>query len=349
MGEEAPGGSSEAPKATRRDGVTGPAEAKRRALLLALGAGLSSAALAGAAGAQSWPDRPLRVVVPFPPGGAIDAMARLLAPRLSEALGQPVVVENRAGAGGTVGTAAAAQSTDGHTLLMVSIAHAVNPALYPRLPYDSAADFEAVAPVAVVPNLLVVPADRPWRAQAELVAAARRRPGELTYASAGSGTSIHLAGALFGALAGVEMTHVPYRGSGPAVADLVAGRVDAMFDSVTSAAPHIASGRLRALSVTTARRIAAFPDLPTVAEAGVAGYALDPWFAMLAPRSLPAEARARVGAAVAQAMRDGAVRERFAAIGAEPMEGDAASLRRLVVDETARWGELIRRLDIRPD
>ena len=326
---------------------------QRRPLVFGLAAALPTVAsvpfMAARAQPASWPDRPLRIIVPFPPGGAIDAMARLLAPRLSEALGQSVVVENRAGAGGTIGTAAAAQSADGHTLLMVSIAHAVNPALYPRLPYDSAADFGAVAPVAVVPNLLVVPADRPWRTQADLVAAARRRPGELTYASAGSGTSIHLAGALFCAMAGIEMSHVPYRGSGPSVADLVAGRVDAMFDSVTSAAPHLASGRLRALSVTTARRIAAFPELPTLAEAGVAGYLLDPWFVLLAPRSLPAEARARVGGIVAQALRDGATRERFAAIGAEPMEGDGASLQRLITDETAKWGELIRRLDIRSD
>src|SRR5215212_10551735 len=287
---------------------------QRRSLLAGLTAGLPGLVFrVGTVRAQpgTWPDRPLCLIVPFPPGGAIDAMTRLLAPRLSDALGQPVAVENRPGAGGTIGTAAAAQSTDGHTLLMVSIAHAVNPALYPRLPYDSAADFGAVAPVAVVPNLLAVPADRPWRAQADLVAAARRRPGELTYASAGSGTSIHLAGALFCAMAGIEMSHVPYRGSGPAVADLVAGRVDAMFDSVTSAAPHIASGRLRALAVTTGRRIAAFPDLPTVAEAGVPGYVVDPWFAMLAPRSLPSAARERVGAIVGQALQDPQTRERF--------------------------------------
>ena len=325
---------------------------QRRLLVFGLTAGLPGlTAFSRAARAQpaSWPDRPLRIVVPFPPGGAIDAMTRLLAPRLSDSLGQAVVVENRAGAGGTIGTGVAAQSTDGHTLLMVSIAHAVNPALYPRLPYDSAADFGAVAPVAVVPNLLVVPADRPWRTQADLVAAARRRPGELTYASAGSGTSIHLAGALFCAMAGIEMSHVPYRGSGPSVADLVAGRVDAMFDSVTSAAPHIASGRLRALAVTTGRRITAFPDLPTVAEAGVPGYVVDPWFAMLAPRSLPSGARGRVGGVVGQALQDPSVRERFAAIGAEPMEGDAASLERLIADETAKWSDLVRRLGIQPD
>ena len=281
---------------------------QRRFLVLGFATGLptvtSAAFMVAQAQPASWPDRPLRIIVPFPPGGAIDAMARLLAPRLSDALGQPAVVENRTGAGGTIGTAAAAQSTDGHTLLMVSVAHAVNPALYPRLPYDSTADFAAVAPVAIVPNLLAVPAARPWRTQADLVEAARRRPGELTYGSAGSGTSIHLAGALFCALAKIEMTHVPYRGSGPAVADLVSGRLDAMFDSITSAAPHIASGRLRALAVTTGRRIAAFPDLPTVPEAGVPGYVVDPWFAMLAPRSLPAEARERVGGLVGQALQD---------------------------------------------
>ncbi|MBV1798883.1 tripartite tricarboxylate transporter substrate binding protein [Siccirubricoccus sp. G192] len=281
---------------------------QRRFLVFGLAAGLPAVAaispVTGRAQSASWPDRPLRIIVPFPPGGAIDAMTRLLAPRLSDALGQPAVVENRTGAGGTIGSAAAAQSTDGHTLLMVSIAHAVNPALYPRLPYDSIADFAAVAPVAIVPNLLAVPAARPWRSQADLVEAARKQPGELTYGSAGSGTSIHLAGALFCAMAGIEMIHVPYRGSGPAVADLVSGRLDAMFDSVTSASPHIASGRLRALAVTTGRRIAAFPELPTVAEAGVPGYAVDPWFVMLAPRSLPTAARERVGGIVGQALQD---------------------------------------------
>ena len=325
----------------------------RRLMLRGLAAAMAASAALPSRPARAqpapWPDRPVRVIVPFPPGGAIDAMARLLAPGLSDALGKPVVVENRPGAGGTIGTAAAAQSNDGHTLLMVSMAHAVNPALYPRLPYDTRADFAAVAPVAVVPNLLVVPAARAWRSQAELIEAARRRPGALTYASAGSGTSIHLAGALFCALADIEMTHVPYRGSGPAVADMIAGRVDAMFDSITSAMPHIASGRLRALAVTTGRRVAAFPDLPTVAEAGLPGYALDPWFAMLAPRGVPEDARARVGVLIADALRDPAMTARLTAIGAEPMEGDAASLERLIGTEIEKWGDLIRRFGIVAD
>jgi tripartite-type tricarboxylate transporter receptor subunit TctC len=312
--------------------------------------GLAALLAAPAAIAQpaAWPSRALRLVVPFPPGGAIDAMARLLAPALSVSLGQPVLVDNRGGAGGTIGTAAAAQATDGHTLLMVSVAHAVNGALYGRLPYQPE-ELLPVTPVAIVPNLLVVPAARGIASVAELLATARARREPLTYASAGSGTSLHLAGALFADRAGIALEHVPYRGSGPAVADLLAGRVDLMFDSVTSAGPHIASGRLRALAVTTGHRIAAHPDLPTVAEAGLPGYALDPWFAMLAPRGVPAEARARAGAAVAEALRDAAMRERFAAIGAEPMECDATSLGRLLAEETARWGELVRRLGIRPD
>ena len=317
----------------------------RRRALLALAA-LPLPAFAQPA--RPWPDRQLRLVVPFPPGGAIDAMARILAGPMGEALGQPVVVENRAGAGGTTGTGAAAQATDAHTLLMVSIAHAVNPALYPRLPYAEA-DFVPVGPVAVVPNILVVPASRPWRSVADLVAEARRRPGGLTYASAGSGTSIHLAGALFADLAGLGLEHVPYRGSAPAVTDLVAGRVDMMFDSVTSAGPHVASGRLAALAVTTSRRIAAMPDLPTMAEAGIAGFAVDPWFAMLAPRAFPAGARAPLSALLSRLIADAAVAERLARIGAEPMTGDAASLAALLAEETARWGAFVRRAGIQPE
>jgi tripartite-type tricarboxylate transporter receptor subunit TctC len=317
----------------------------RRLLLQGLA---TLAAPAARAQTAAWPSRTVRLVVPFPPGGAIDAMARLLATPLSAAFGQAVVVDNRAGAGGTIGTGAAAQANDGHTLLMVSIAHAVNFALYPRLPY-APEDFAPVAPVGIVPNMLVVPASRGWSSVPDLLAAARGRREGLSYASAGSGTSLHLAGALFADMAGIAMEHVPYRGSGPAVADLLAGRVDVMFDSVTSAGPHVVAGRLRALAVTTARRIAAFPEVPTIAEAGLPGYALDPWFAMLAPRGVPAEGRARAGAAVSQALADPTLRERFAAIGAEPMEGDATTLGRLLTEETARWGGLVRRLEIRPD
>jgi tripartite-type tricarboxylate transporter receptor subunit TctC len=317
---------------------------QRRSVLL----GLAAAPLARPALAQSWPTRPVRIIVPFPPGGAIDAMTRLLAPVLSDTLGQPFVVENRGGAGGTIGTEAAARSGDQATLLMVSMAQAVNPALYPRLPYDNA-DLVAVAPVAVVPNILVVPGASPIKDVPGLIKAARVKPGEITYASAGNGTSIHLAGALFCSMAKVEMTHIPYRGSGPAIADLLGNRVDCMFDSVTSSAPHIASGRLRALAATTSKRAQAYPDLPTVAEAGLPGYAVDPWFAMMAPRDLPEAARKRVDTAVLAAIRDGGLREKLAGIGAEPMDGDGASLQRLIEAETVKWGGVVREAGIRAD
>jgi tripartite-type tricarboxylate transporter receptor subunit TctC len=317
---------------------------QRRSVLL----GLAAAPLARPALAQSWPTRPVRIIVPFPPGGAIDAMTRLLAPVLSDTLGQPFVVENRGGAGGTIGTEAAARSGDQATLLMVSMAQAVNPALYPRLPYDNA-DLVAVAPVAVVPNILVVPGASPIKDVPGLIKAARVKPGEITYASAGNGTSIHLAGALFCSMAKVEMTHIPYRGSGPAIADLLGNRVDCMFDSVTSSAPHIASGRLRAVAATTSKRAQAYPDLPTVAEAGLPGYAVDPWFAMMAPRDLPEAARKRVETAVLAAIRDGGLREKLAGIGAEPMDGDGASLQRLIEAETVKWGGVVREAGIRAD
>ncbi|MBI0539694.1 tripartite tricarboxylate transporter substrate binding protein [Roseomonas sp. KE2513] len=321
----------------------------RRTLLLGLAAApLARPALIGAAAAQAWPTRPVRIIVPFPPGGAIDAMTRLLAPMLADALGQPFVVENRAGAGGTIGTEAAAKSGDGATLLMVSMAQAVNPALYPRLPYASD-DLVSVAPVAVVPNILVVPAASAIRDVPGLIAAAKVKPGQITYASAGNGTSIHLAGALFCALARVEMTHVPYRGSGPAIADLLGNRVDSMFDSITSSAPHIAGGRLRVLAATTTKRAQAFPDLPTVAEAGLPGYAVDPWFAMMAPKDLSEAARKRVEAAVLAAIREPGIREKLVAIGAEPMDGGSASLARLIEAETVKWGGVVKEAGIQAD
>lgn len=321
----------------------------RRTLLLGLAATpLARPALIRNAAAQGWPTRPVRIIVPFPPGGAIDAMTRLFAPVLADALGQSFVVENRAGAGGTIGTEAAVRSGDQATLLMVSMAQAVNPALYPRLPYDSA-DLVAVAPMAVVPNILVVPAASAIKDVPGLITAAKAKPGQITFASAGNGTSIHLAGALFCALAKVEMTHIPYRGSGPAIADLLGNRVDSMFDSITSSAPHIAGGRLRVLAATTSKRAQAYPDLPTVAEAGLPGYAVDPWFAMMAPKDLPEAARKRVEAAVLAALRDPGIREKLAAIGAEPMDGDGSSLARLIEAETVKWGGVVKEARISAD
>ncbi|NKC34321.1 Bug family tripartite tricarboxylate transporter substrate binding protein [Falsiroseomonas selenitidurans] len=317
-----------------------------------LAAGLASLvvppALAQASGGAAWPARPVRAVVPFPPGGAIDALARVTAARLAETLGQPFVVENRPGAGGTIGSAEVARAApDGHTLLWVSTAHAVNPGLYPRLPYDGLADFAPVMQVARVPNVLVVRADLPAATVAEFAALARQRSGDVTYASAGSGTTIHIAGELFTARTGVQMTHVPYRGSAPALQDLLAGRVDAMFDSLTSALPQIRSGRLRALGVTTAERSTLLPEVPTIAEAGVAGYAMDPWFGLLAPARTPDAVLARIEGTLAAALAEPATRDRLLAVGLEPIALGRAGFAAVLARETAEWTAFVRQAGIR--
>jgi tripartite-type tricarboxylate transporter receptor subunit TctC len=309
-----------------------------------------AAARAQPGGAAPWPSRPVRAVVPFPPGGAIDALARLMGGRMSETLGQPFVIENRPGAGGTIGTADIARSApDGSALLWVSTAHVTNPGLYPRLPYDGLADFAPVMQVARVPNVLVVRQDLPAGTVAEFAALARRREGEITYASAGSGTTIHIAGALFAVRIGAQMTHVPYRGSAPALQDLLAGRVDAMFDSLTSALPHIRSGRLRALGVTTARRSTLLPEVPTIAEAGIEGYVMDPWFGLLAPARTPDAVLAQIERALAAALAEPAMAERLAAVGLEPIGLGRAGFAQLLARETAEWSGFLRESGIRAE
>ena len=291
--------------------------------------------------ARTWPERSLRIIVPFPPGGAIDAMSRLIAPALERELAQPVVVENRSGAGGLVGTEAAAQARDGHTLLMTALTHVVLAMLNQRLPYDPWNDFTAVSPVGTVANILVVPSASPHRSVQELVDAARANPRQLTYGSAGNGTSLHLCAALFCARAGVEMTHVPYRGSGPAVTDLVAGRLDAMFDSATSVAPHLAAGKLRALATVTSARSRLQPELPTMAEAGVADCTIDWWYGLLAPTGVPMEGRTKVDQAVQEALRKPELRARFTAIRCEPLEGNADSLASQIARDRANWTRIV--------
>lgn len=300
--------------------------------------------------AQTYPSRPIRWIIPFPPGGAMDAMARTLAPKMSERLGQPVVTENRPGAGGNIGSEAAAKSEpDGHTILIVSVGHAVNPSLYARMTFDPAKDFEPVTLLAVVPNVLVVQPSVSASSVAELVALAKAQPGRLTYASAGNGTSIHLAGVLFASMAGVEVLHIPYKGSGPAVTDLLGGQVSMMFESITSARPHIASGKLRALAVTTARRSQALPDVPTVAEAGIRGYEVSPWFAVFVPAKTPKPVVVRLHAEITGALRLPDVRERFASIGAEPIGSSPEELAAHLKSEMARWAGIIRDRGIKAD
>ena len=298
-----------------------------------------------------WPVKPVKWVVPFPPGGAMDVIARTLGDRLSQDLGQPFVIENRPGAGGNIGADfVAKQTADGHTIMITSIGMATNKALYPKLSYDPVKDFAPVSLLAVVPNVLVVNPQRiADKSLKDLLARARREPGRLTYASAGNGTSIHLAGEVFASMAQLTLQHIPYKGSGPAVTDLLGGQVDLMFDSITSARPHIQSGKLRALGVTSARRSPVLPEVPTLAEAGVPGYEVSPWFAVFAPAGTPAEVVARLNKAIVTAMRQPEVLRKLESVGAEPIGSTPQALAEHLNKELLRWGTLIRDRDIRAD
>ncbi|CAG9173679.1 tripartite tricarboxylate transporter substrate binding protein [Cupriavidus pampae] len=308
--------------------------------------------MAAAAPAHAaYPDHPIRWVVPFPAGGAMDNIARTLGEDMSKSLGQAIVVENRPGAGGNIGAEMVARApADGYTLIIVANGMAVNPALYGKLSYDPIKDFAPVSLLAVVPNVLVTSkAKNPVKTVAEVIASAKAKPGKYSYASAGNGTSIHLAGELFTSMAHVDLLHIPYKGSGPAMTDLLGGQVDYMFDSITSAKPHIDSGKLTAIAVTTSVRSSALPNVPTVAEAGVPGYELSPWFATFVPAKTPQAVVDTLNRAMLEALKKPAVQQRLAAIGAEPIGSTPAQLRDHLAKETVKWGVLIRERGIRGD
>ena len=301
--------------------------------------------------ASNWPSKPVKWVVPFPPGGAMDAIARTLGEVASRKLGQPFIVENKAGAGGNIGADyVAKQPADGYTLMITSIGMATNGALYNKLSYNPIKDFAPVSLLAVVPNVLVVsPHQKDIKSAKDLVAKAQQNPGKLTYASAGNGTSIHLAGANFTALTGVKMLHIPYRGSGPAITDLLGGQVDVMFDSITSARPHIQAGKLKALGVTTKTRSTSLPDVPTLAEAGITGYEVSPWFAAFMPAGTPPAIVEKLGKTLNEAMTDPEVKKRLDFIGAEPIGSTPQALGQHLKTETERWTALIKSAGITAD
>ena len=326
---------------------------KRQTLAL-LACALASATLPAAraqAPAASWPSKPIRWVVPFPPGGAMDAIARTLGEKAGKTLGQPFVIENKPGAGGNIGADfVAKQPGDGYTLMITSIGMATNKPLYGKLSYDPIKDFAPVSLLAVVPNVLVTNATQPdVKTAKDVIAAARKAPGKLTYASAGNGTSIHLAGEVFTSLAQVDMLHVPYKGSGPAVSDLLGGQVNYMFDSITSARPHIESGKLRALGLTTAKRSKTLPNVPTLAEAGLPGYEVSPWFAVFMPAATPKDIVAKVNSALLEAMKDPDVVKRFETIGAEPVGSTPEEMAQHLARESERWTKLIQERGIKLD
>jgi len=294
--------------------------------------------------------KPITLVVSYPAGGGADVMARLIAPRLADTLGQPVVVENKPGASGTLAAAQVARATpDGSTLLLDASSFAVNPALFDKLPYDSATAFAPLAVLALYPNVLVCTPSFEARTLADVVRLARANPGKLAYASSGNGSAQHLAGALFEAMAKVEMTHVPYRGGGPALNDVIGGQVPLYFGNMASATGHIQSGRLRALAVTSRLRSRVLPELPSMDEAGLKGYQVLEWNPVLAPAGVPAATRARLAAALRKVMADPEVLGRVRALGGEVFEGDEAKAAAFLRQQQTMWAGVVKERRITKD
>ncbi len=299
--------------------------------------------LAAAAQASDFPSKAIRIVVPFPPGGATDAAARLVAVKMSEHWGQPVLVDNRAGAGGNVGSDLVAKSpADGYTLVMgVTGSHAINASLYGKMPYDPVTDFVAISQVAVVPNVLVVHPSVPVKNLAELVALAKKEPGKLNYASLGNGTAAHLGMEMLKSDAGVDITHVPYKGSAPAVSDLLAGQVQMMVDGLPSALPHIKAGKLRAIALTSLRRAPSLPDLPTISET-YPGFYADAWSGLFSPRGTPQPVVDKLSAEVQRILKLPDVREKLVALGAEPVGSTQAEFTAHVKREIEKWAKVVK-------
>lgn len=302
-----------------------------------------------AAFAQGYPNRPIRIVVPFPAGGGADSTARILGQKLAERWGQQVLVDNRSGAAGNIGTELVARAApDGYTLgIGVNGTHAINPSLYPKLSFDPVRDFAPVALAISVPALLLVHPSFPAASVKQLIALAKARPGEINYASGGVGTPPHIMAELFASMAGIKLGHVPYKGAAPAAIDVIAGFVPMMFDNLVSGLPHVKSRKVRALGVTSAARSAVVPDIPTIAEAGLPGYEAVTWIAVFAPAGTPREIVTRLNAEIIAILAAPDVRERFAAMGATVGGGTPEQLATLLRDDLARWARVIKAANIR--
>ena len=316
---------------------------RRVAICTALAGGLMVGTGALAQSASDYPNRVIKIVVPFTAGSATDIMARIVGEKLTAATGQAVVVENRPGAGGTLGAAQVARSEpDGYTLLVVSAGHVVNPVLYPGIAYDTLADFAGVTPLAALPNMLVVGAGSPIKTVAELVAAAKANPGKLNYASAGVGSATHVNAEKFRSVSGISVTHIPFKGTPETIVETSAGRVDFMFTPLLSSLPTVREGRMRALAVSTAKRSAAMPEVPTVAEAGLPGFVFDFWIGLLAPAKTPRAVVAKLNAEVTKALALPDVRERMAKLGAESMPMAPEQFDAYIKDEFNTLGAVMR-------
>jgi tripartite-type tricarboxylate transporter receptor subunit TctC len=293
--------------------------------------------------AQSWPSRPIRMVVPLSPGGFADVPGRILAARLTSLLGYNVFVENRPGAGGTIGADFVAKSApDGYTLLFTGTPHVISAWIYKKLPYDPLKDFEPVALVASGPYVLVVNPQLPVHSVRELIAAAKAQPGKIDYASSGNGSAQHLVSALFASMAGIELNHVPYKGSGPAMQDLLGGQVKVSFAGIPNVLPHVKAGRLRALAVSTPQRSPDLPDVPTAAEAGVPGYQATLWLNLAAPAGTPGDIVQRIYAQAAKALQDAELQQNFRAAGVEASPMSPQELAGFMRGEYEKWGKVVR-------
>lgn len=323
---------------------------KRRAALKLAASAISLLAISGAAHAQSFPERSITLVVPFAAGGSTDVVARVIAQKMGDDLGQQIVVENVAGAGGNLGADRVARAEpDGYTVLMGTVAtHALNPLILKTKPYDPEKDFAPISLLVVVPNVLVVNPQLPVNTVAELVAMLKAEPDKYAYASSGNGTPLHLSGELFKSMAGVSMQHVPYKGSGPALNDLLGNQVSIMFDNLPSSSGHIKSGTLRALGVTTAERATSFPDVPTIAET-VPNYETYTWNALFAPAGTPAEAVDRLNAAAKKALADPSVAARMADFSAKIVGSTPDELKTHVSEEIAKWAPVVKNANVQMD
>jgi tripartite-type tricarboxylate transporter receptor subunit TctC len=305
----------------------------------------------GLATAQDYPNKPVKIVVPFPAGGSVDAVARLLSQRLSMKLGKQFVIENRPGAGGNIGSDFVAKAPrDGYTLLLAGVSsHAINPSLYPRIPYDPVKDFTPICLVYSLPNVLVVNPSVPAKSVQELIALAKSKPGTLTFASSGNGTTLHLSAELFKRMAGIDIVHVPYKGNAPAVTDLIGGQVNLMFDNINNSLPHIRSNKLRALAVTGATRSKVLPDVPTLAESGFKGYSIMSWGGVFGPAGLPKPIIDRLNAEINEALRNQQVRELMASEGIEVQGGTPEQFQSYLSAEISRWSKLVKESGARLD
>ena len=311
---------------------------------------LFGVSIVGLAHAQSWPTKPIKLIVPYPPGGGTDVIARIVQEPLAKELGQQVIIDNRGGAGGSIGSALAAQSpSDGYTVLFTLSSHTINPAIYTKLPFDTEKDFSSVVTVASLPQILVANPNFPAKTVKEVIEMAKAKPGSISYASVGNGSPGHLAGAMMASDAGVDMTHIPYRGGGPAVTDVMAGQVPLLWVSIPAAAQFVKAGKLRALAVSTVKRSAVFPEVPTMLESGFKGFEVDSWYAMFVPAKTPQAIIDRINKAAVNVLAQPEVKEKLLGQGAEAVGDSPAQLSGVVKKEIAKWKQVVKSANIKVD